>query len=56
LKRHPRADGAIAPELVAAAASWAIYGAAKEWAQTADRCPSDEIANTVTTLVSPILK
>ncbi len=56
LKRHPRAEGAIAPEMVAAAASWAIYGAAKEWAQTTDRCPSQEIANTVTTLVSPILK
>lgn len=56
LKRHPRANGAIAPEMVAATASWAIYGAAKEWAQTPDRSGSEEIVNTVVTLVSPILQ
>jgi len=55
LKLHPR-ESAISPEMTAAAASWAIYGAAKEWAQTPDRCPSDEIAETVTKLVSPILQ
>ena len=55
LQRHPRED-AIAPEMVAATASWAIYGAAKEWLRTPDRCPSEEIAKTVMTLVAPIFQ
>ena len=55
LKRNPP-ENAIAPEMMAAAASWAIYGAAKEWAGTADRCPSESIADTVAVLVSPILQ
>ncbi len=54
LKKHPP-KSAIPPEIVAATASWAIFGAAKEWAQTPGRCPSEEIADTVTILVSPIL-
>jgi AcrR family transcriptional regulator len=45
----------IPPEMIAASASWAIYGAAKEWAQNPNRCPSEEIADTITLLVSPIL-
>jgi AcrR family transcriptional regulator len=55
LKRQPP-EKAIAPEMIAASASWAIYGAAKEWAQGPDRCASEEIADTVTMLVSPILR
>jgi AcrR family transcriptional regulator len=49
-------ESAIAPEMIAASASWAIYGAAKEWVQTPNRCPSEEIADTVTMLVSPVLR
>lgn len=55
LQRHPRED-AIAPEMIAATASWAIYGAVKEWVRTPDRCPPEEIAKTVMTLVSPIFQ
>jgi AcrR family transcriptional regulator len=54
-QRHPAASG-IAPEIKAAAASWAIYGATKEWAQTPNRPAADEIANTIMLLVSPILQ
>ncbi|MGA8582079.1 MAG: TetR family transcriptional regulator [Bryobacteraceae bacterium] len=55
LTRHP-AENAIAPEMIAAAASWAIYGTAREWAQTTNRCAPEEIADQVMTLVAPILQ
>jgi AcrR family transcriptional regulator len=54
LKQHPSKE-TPSPEMIAAAASWAIYGAAKDWAQTRDRCPAEKIADMVTSLVSPIL-
>jgi AcrR family transcriptional regulator len=54
LKSHPP-DKAIAPALRAAVISWAIYGAAREWVQTPDRCPVENVADTVVTLVAPIL-
>jgi AcrR family transcriptional regulator len=55
LQRHPAASG-IAPEIKAAAASWAIYGATKEWAQTPNHSAPDEIANTIMLLVAPVLQ
>lgn len=55
LKRQPSQE-AVSPEMVAAAASWAIYGAAKEWVQTTDRRSSEQIADLVAVLVSPILQ
>jgi AcrR family transcriptional regulator len=53
LKAHP--PKAAPPEMIAAAVSWAIYGAAKEWVQTPNRCLSEETAATVVRLVSPML-
>lgn len=53
LKMHAT-KSAASPEMIAATISWAIYGAAKEWVRTPDRCSSDEIVETVMTLVSPI--
>ena len=53
LQQHPA--GSISPQMVAATASWAIYGAAKEWAQTPNRSPSEAMAETVVHLVGPIL-
>jgi AcrR family transcriptional regulator len=53
LSRHPPASG-IPPELMATTISWAIYGATKEWLQTAGRCSADEISDTIVHLVSPV--
>ena len=55
LKQHPSQNG-ISPEMIAATAGWAIYGAAKEWAQTPDRCPSENVADTIVTLVLPLFQ
>jgi AcrR family transcriptional regulator len=46
---------AIPLEMIATTVSWAIYGAAQEWVRQPDRCPSDEIAGMIVTLVAPIL-
>ncbi|HUB80000.1 MAG TPA: TetR family transcriptional regulator [Bryobacteraceae bacterium] len=54
LAKHPPQTG-ISAEMIAATASWAIYGAAREWAHTPDRCSPERLAETVLTLVSPIL-
>lgn len=54
LKDHPP-QGPASTEMIATTASWAIYGAVKEWLQTPNRCPSDEIADIVMMLVVPIL-
>jgi len=53
-KKHP-VEGSINPELVAATASWAIYGAAKQWVNSPDRAPSEEFVATAVNLVRPIL-
>jgi len=54
LRRRSSGEG-LAPEIVAAAASWAIYGAAREWTQTAKRCAPEEIAVRVTALIAPMM-
>jgi AcrR family transcriptional regulator len=40
--------------MIAATASGAIYGAVKEWVKMPERGPSEEIADTIMTLVLPI--
>jgi AcrR family transcriptional regulator len=54
LENHPSSQP-ISPQMIATTASWAIYGAAKEWAQTPNRTPSSDIVDTVVTLISPVL-
>jgi len=53
-KKHP-VEGSLNPELLAATASWAIYGAAKQWVNNPDRTPSEEFVATAVNLVRPIL-
>ena len=55
LRQHQSKAG-VSVELVAATASWAIYGAVKEWAQTTDRGPAEQMAITVMAMVAPILQ
>jgi AcrR family transcriptional regulator len=53
-RRHPGA-APVSPEMLAATASWAIFGAAKEWLHTPNRPPSEQAAPTILHLVAPIL-
>jgi AcrR family transcriptional regulator len=55
IRRYPHKDGP-APEVMAAAAGWALYGAAREWVENPERGTPEEIADTVTRLVAPILQ
>jgi len=53
-QKHP-VERNISPELIAATASWAIYGAAKQWVNLPDRIPAEDFVATVATMVHPIL-
>jgi AcrR family transcriptional regulator len=53
-RNHPQ-DRRIPAEMIAATASWAIYGAAKQWVNTADRAPAEEFVPVVIELVQPVL-
>jgi AcrR family transcriptional regulator len=54
LRQHPPA-GDRSPELLAAAASWAIFGGAKQWASGSDRVRAEQVVGQIVDLVSPIL-
>ena len=42
------------PDLLAATAAWAIFGAARLWYQTRDRMPAEEMAAKIEAMVKPI--
>lgn len=50
---HPTAPG-VDPNLLAATAAWAIFGAARRWYQTPDRVPAEEMAARIEEMVKPI--
>lgn len=51
--KHAMAPG-IDPKLLATAAAWAIFGAARRWHQTPDRVPAEEMAAKIEAMVKPI--
>jgi len=52
--KHP-VERNIPSEMVAAATSWAIYGAAKQWVNTPGHVPAEEFVAVVASLVMPIV-
>jgi AcrR family transcriptional regulator len=53
-QRHP-VERSIPAEMIAATASWAIYGAVKQWINTADRDSAEEFVMVAVELVRPIV-
>jgi len=51
--KHAMAPGTD-PKLLATAAAWAIFGAARRWHQTPDRVPAEEMAAKIEAMVKPI--
>jgi AcrR family transcriptional regulator len=50
---HPLKPG-VDPELLAATAAWAIFGAASRWYQTPDRISAEEMAGKIEAMVKPV--
>jgi len=53
--RHPEAT-ALPPDLIANAASWAIYGAVRQWLETPNHPPAEHIAPLISALILPIIE
>ena len=51
--KHAMAPGTD-PKLLATAAAWAIFGAARRWHQTPNRVPAEEMAAKIEAMVKPI--
>jgi hypothetical protein len=56
MKNAAGGTSALSPEMIASAASWAIYGAVKQWFYTPARRPAEEIVHPILQLVFPILQ
>ena len=53
-QKHPQ-ERRIPAEMIAATASWTIYGSVKQWVNTAERCPAEEFVSVALELVTPVL-
>lgn len=51
---HHALDPSVDPALVATAAAWAVFGAARRWFATRDRIPAEEMAAKIEAMVKPI--
>ncbi len=51
--QHPPTAG-ISAELLSSTIAWAIYGAASDWANMADRIPVPEIAQIIEQMITPM--
>src|SRR6266849_4577195 len=54
-RRHPEEERRISHEMIAATASWAMYGAVKQWVDTPSRPPAEEFVATAIELVQPVM-
>jgi AcrR family transcriptional regulator len=54
-RRHPE-ERRISQEMIAATASWALYGAVKQWVNTPNRTPAEDFVSVATELVAPVLR
>lgn len=55
IEKHPPENG-ISAATLAATLSWAIYGAAKEWVRTPERCASETMADQILGLLAPVFQ
>ena len=55
LRDHAANHQAVPLEMAAATMSWAIYGGAREWLESAERASSESAATAILALVRPIL-
>lgn len=53
-QKHPQ-ERRIPAEMIAAAASWTIYGSVKQWVNTPERSPAEEFVSVALELVTPVL-
>ena len=53
-QKHPQ-ERRIPAEMIAATASWTIYGSVKQWVNTSERCPAEEFVSVALELVTPVL-
>src|SRR5712671_3599049 len=53
-RKHPQ-ERRISPEMIAAAASWTIYGAVKQWVNAPEQIPAEEFVSVAIELVQPVL-
>ena len=53
MEKHSPPNG-VPSSMLAATLSWAIFGAAKDWVRNTQRCPSEEMADQVMTLLGPL--
>ena len=52
--KHHAVPPGTDPKLLATTAAWAIFGAARQWHQTPDRIPAEEMAAKIEAMVKPI--